>query len=103
MYVLGFSFYSWIILALIGVGVSRVLHRIASYKIGTKIAAAVVGGLVVGLLLSPARDSTIAYLSALNQPGSVEAGANPTASLLTTHLAAMVIFIGCSVTAFFNK
>ncbi len=103
-YVLGFSFYSWIVLAVIGFGVGRLLHRIASYKIGMKIVAAVVAGLVVGLLLSPARDSTTAYLSTLNQPGSgAEAGANPAASLLTTHLAAMVVFIGCAVSAFFHK
>lgn len=104
IYVLGFSFYSWIVLALVGLGVGRLLHRIASYKIGSKIVAAVVAGLLVGLLLSPARDSTITYISALNQPTSVAgAEANPAASLLTTHLAAMVIFIGCTVSAFFNK
>ncbi|MBI2812464.1 MAG: hypothetical protein HYX67_16785, partial [Candidatus Melainabacteria bacterium] len=57
-----------------------------------------------GLLLSPARDSTITYISALNQPVSgATAEATPVATLLTTHLAAVVIFIGCTVSAFFNK
>ncbi|MBS1953184.1 MAG: B-box zinc finger protein [Cyanobacteria bacterium SZAS-4] len=103
IYMLGFSFYAWIVLAVVGFGVGRVLHRIASYKIGVKIAGAVAAGLVVGLLLSPARDLTISYLAALNQPGSGAETGGAATGLLTTHLAAMVIFIGCAVSAFFNK
>ncbi|RTL44619.1 MAG: hypothetical protein EKK48_05040 [Candidatus Melainabacteria bacterium] len=104
VYMLGMSFYSWLILAAVGLGVSRILHRIAAYKIGTKIALAVVAGLVIGLILSPARDSTLGYLAALNQPGSdAQAEAQSSMSVFTTQLAAMIVFIGCSVSAFFNK
>lgn len=107
IHLLGFSFYSWILLAAVGIGLSRLLHKISSYKMGSKIALAVVAGLVVGLLLSPARDTTIGYLTALNQPdaeaGATRSTANAIMQQLTTHLAAMIVFIGCSVSAFFNR
>lgn len=105
MQLIGMGFYSWLILAAVGLGVSRLLHRISSYKIGVKIALAVVAGLVAGLILSPARDSTLSYLALLNEPSNVNQaqGAESTLRLLTTQLAAMVVFIGCSVSAFFNK
>jgi uncharacterized protein YegJ (DUF2314 family) len=50
------GFYMWIIVYLIGFGAGKLLHRVASYKVGRKVVASMIGGLIVGVLVSPARD-----------------------------------------------
>ncbi len=96
-------FYTFIILTVAGIGASKVLHRVSSYKIGAKIALAVVAGLLVGLFLSPARDIMLGHLATLSQPKTKQAEANTIISLLTWQVASAVFFIGCSVSSFFNK
>ncbi len=101
---MGYSIFSWLILVAVGIGVGRLLHRVASYKLGAKIIAAVVAGLLVGLLLSPARDTTLMYLTALGQPADVEeGGASSMMSAFVTQVAAMLVFLGASISPFFNK
>lgn len=95
--------YTWILLAVAGIGVSKLLHRISSYKIGAKIALAVIAGLLVGLILSPARDNILGYLATLSQPETKQAEANTIISLMTWQMASIIFFIGCSVSSFFNK
>ncbi len=101
---MGYSIFSWLILLAVGIGVGKMLHRVASYKLGTKIIAAVVAGLLVGLLLSPARDTTLMYLTALGQPADVEeGGASSMMSAFATQVGAMLVFLGASISPFFNK
>jgi len=45
--------YGWIMLYVVGIIVGNGLHRLARYKVGKKVVAAVVGGLVAGALVSP--------------------------------------------------
>ena len=102
---MGYSIFSWLILVAVGIGVGKLLHRIAGYKLGTKIIATVAGALLVGLLLSPARDTTIMYLTALGQPAAdaEEGGASSMMSALVTHISAMLVFVAASVSPFYNK
>ena len=50
---LGGWFYSWIIVYFLGALIGNVLHKVASYKMGTAIVSIVVGGLIVGSVLNP--------------------------------------------------
>lgn len=96
-------FYTFAILAVAGFGVSKLLHRVSSYKIGTKIALAVIAGLLIGLILSPARETLLGQLAALSQPETKQPEANSIISLITWQIASAVFFIGCSVSSFFGK
>lgn len=53
------GFYGWLIIYGIGFLVGRVLHRIANHKLGGKIIATVISGMLIGALASPARDAML--------------------------------------------
>lgn len=46
----------WFALFFVGFFVGKALHKLAKHKLGTKILATVISGVVIGALLSPARD-----------------------------------------------
>ena len=51
--------YIWIFIYGIGFLVGRGLHKVADHKLGGKIIATVIGGLLIGALASPARDAML--------------------------------------------
>ncbi len=53
------GFYIWIVLYFLGFAVGKVLHKLASHKLGKKVVATILGGLLVGAMLSPARDALL--------------------------------------------
>lgn len=46
--------YMWVVLYAIGFAAGKVLHKIAAHKLGKKVVATILGGFVVGAMLSPA-------------------------------------------------
>lgn len=53
------GFFIWIVVYAIGFAVGTFLHKLAEYKLGSKVIATILGGILVGMILSPARDSMI--------------------------------------------
>lgn len=51
--------YMWVVLYAVGFGAGKLLHKIASHKLGKKVIATMLGGLLAGALLSPAGPSLL--------------------------------------------
>ncbi|HEY9677807.1 MAG TPA: hypothetical protein V6C76_07345 [Drouetiella sp.] len=97
-----YSFFIWAVLIAAGVAVGKVLHRISSYKMGPTIAAAVAAGLIAGLMVSPARETTAAFIMGGFHAASDPDAQNALTSLALTRMASIVVFLGAIMSLFMN-
>jgi hypothetical protein len=89
--------YTIVMIFFVGWGVGKILHKVAQYKLGTKIILAVAAGLVVGYLLSPIRDQ---ILSAMLVSGP---SASLAKNIISTQFFDMALFTVGVLTPFLRR
>jgi uncharacterized protein YegJ (DUF2314 family) len=53
------GFFMWFVIYGLGYAIGRGLHKLANHKLGYKVIATIVSGMLIGALLSPARDAML--------------------------------------------
>lgn len=95
----------WALLYLGGMVIGKVLHRVAAHKLGPSVVATVLAALLIGILLSPLRDTIWDIVIAMSAP--VESGdespVNSYISLIVSHLFSICLFVGGVLTPFLRR
>ena len=84
----GMGIYGYLIQFVLAYALGKLAHRAASYKLGAKIIATALVGLLIGLALGPTRDIIMTSIELSQQPD--EEGV--TSNILSTHLINLAIF-----------
>ncbi len=53
------GFYMWLVVYAVGFAIGKAIHKVAAHKLGKKVVATILGGLLIGALLSPASDALL--------------------------------------------
>lgn len=93
------GFYGYVVEFFVFFGLGKVMHRVASYKLGGKILATAVLGLAAGLAIGPFRDLIISALALQGQGG--EDGGSGYA--LNQHLVNLAIMAVGVLSPYFRK
>jgi hypothetical protein len=96
-----FGILTWVMLVVAGLGSGKLLHRVSGYKLGARISAAAAVSLLVGVILSPLRDTINLYLVTLTAVPGV--AAKEATSQLVLLLCAVLLFVGAAVSPFLRK
>lgn len=59
------GFYMWLVVYAVGFAIGKAIHKVAAHKLGKKVVATILGGLLIGAFLSPASDALLGRNSSM--------------------------------------